>query len=174
MTPEDRERALRERLDEYPEDTEALRALAELLQSHRDRKSEAVEVWRRYVDAVPEHTRSGALLELARALIEARQEEEAVGALESCLGLEPDSVEALDLLGELQRRAGDLESAVDAFTRAIELEPEAIRPRVALVACYDALGRSREARAALQSLAELGAENPAIRALVQELMHRRG
>lgn len=174
MSEEDRERRLRERLDAQPEDAQALRELAELLQGQRDRKSEAVAVWRRYVDAVPEDARAEALLDLARARVEAREEEAAVEALGRCLELEPDWVEALDLLGELQRRAGDLEAAVASFTRAIELEPEAISPRVALVACYDALGRGREAHAALQALAELGADNPAIRALVQELMHRRG
>lgn len=168
-----RERELRTRVQRDPDDADALRELARVVGRSRTGKDEAIDLWRRHLEVAAPSDRAAARLALAHALIQARREPEAIQTLRECTRDSPDAAEAFDLLGELLRRAGDLEEAVGALTRAIELEPDAVRPRVALVTCYDALGREREARAALQSLAGLGADDPAITALVRELMHRR-
>jgi tetratricopeptide (TPR) repeat protein len=169
----DGEGRLRERLREVPEDTTALRELAELVGKARTRKDEAVDLWHRYLEvAGPEHI-GEALLALGRAQVEARKEREAIETLRQCTVETSTCFAAFDLLGELLRREGELEAAVEALQRAGELDPRAIRPRVALVSCLDALGRAAEAEAALDEVRELGSDDPAILALVQELMQRR-
>jgi tetratricopeptide (TPR) repeat protein len=167
------ERELRARLERDPTDGDALRELVRRVGTDRDGKREVVELWRRHVEAVDGPDEGAALLGLARSQVAARQEEDAIETLGRCVERLPDSAEAHGLLGELLRRAGRLEAAVEALSRATDLDPDSLEPRVALVACYDALGREREARAALESIRDLGAGNPAIGALVQELMHRR-
>lgn len=173
-TLSDRESQLRQRLELDPEDGEALRELASLVGEARDRKAESVELWQRYVETVAEDGLGEALFSLASAQIGARQEADAVATLRRCVEVEPDWAEAFDLLGEVLRRAGELEGAAEALERAASLDPEAVRPRVALATVYDAMGRRDEASELLRSLGRRAADNPALRALVQELMHRRG
>ena len=132
-----------------------------------------MELWQRYVETVAEDGLGEALFSLASAQIEARQEADAVATLRRCVEVEPDWAEAFDLLGEVLRRAGELEGAAEALERAASLDPEAVRPRVALATVYDAMGRRDEASELLRSLGRRAADNPALRALVQELMHRR-
>lgn len=170
----DREEQLRDRIARDPSDPEALRQLAERVGAKRGGKDEAVELWRRYVEVVDASQMSQALFRLASAQVRARRDSEAIEILGRCTQIAPDYAEAFQLLGELLRRAGELEGAIGALQRAAELDPEAVGPRVALVACFDALGRQREAGAVLESIRKLGADNPALMALVQELMHRRG
>jgi Flp pilus assembly protein TadD len=165
---------LRDHLTQRPSDSEALRELAELVSAERHRKGEAVELWQRYVEAVHADRIDEALLCLARAQVEARREADAIMTLERCTAEDIGLGEALELLGELLRRAGRFEDAVSVLQRAAELDDEAVQPRLALVACFDALERPREAEAALESVRALGQKDPAIAALVRELVQRRG
>ncbi|MEE9133167.1 MAG: tetratricopeptide repeat protein, partial [Gemmatimonadota bacterium] len=80
---------------------------------------------------------------------------------------------AFDLLGELLRQAGRLAEAVEALQHAADLDPKAVQPRLALIACLDALGRHQEAEAALGAVRALGAGDPALTALIQEVARRR-
>ena len=169
----DRERKLRDRLVKDPSNTGALRELAQLVGAARDRKREAVELWTRYVDALDPAERGDALLELGRAQIEARDEAGAIETLARCGAVRPQLAEVFDLRGELLRRAGRLDEAVEALARAAELDPRAVRPRIALATCYDVLGKRDEGRAVLDSLMKLAAGDAALIGLIQELMHRR-
>jgi tetratricopeptide (TPR) repeat protein len=168
-----REEELRARISAEPLDAEVIRELAELIGSDRTRKEEAIELWKRYVDAVEPSRTAEALLRLGRAQVEARREDEAIDTLRRCIEEASDCFAALDLMGELLRRAGRLEEAVEALGRAAELDDQAIRPRVALVTCLDALGRSGEAEAVLEVVRAIGAGDPAVMALVRELTQRR-
>ncbi len=170
----DREAELRARLADSPDDAEALGELASIVGAARRRKTEAVELWKRYAAAVAPSRLGDATLALARAQVEARQEGEAIESLKRCSELNPDAFDAFDLLGELLRRQGQLEEAAEALRRAVRLDPGALRPRLALVTCLDGLGRSDEARAALVEAEKLGEGDPAVRGLIQELMRRRG
>jgi len=167
------EEELRERVGEVPGEPEALRQLAELVGRHRGRKGEAVEIWLRYVDAAPSSEKAEALLALARAQVEARQNEEAIETLQRCTAEDPGIFAGLELLGELLRQVGRIEEAVGVFERAVEIDWQAVQPRVALVSCFDALGRPREAEAVLAQVRAMGTGDPAVLALVQELMRRR-
>jgi tetratricopeptide (TPR) repeat protein len=169
----DRERRLRERVRQAPEDAAALRELAELVGKARTRKDEAVGFWRRYLEvAGREHIGEG-LLALGRAQVEARKEREAIETFRRCTVEWPTCFTAFDLLGELLRLEGEHEMAVKALQRAVELDPSAIRPRLALVSCFDSLGRAAEAEAALDEVRELDSGDAAILALVRELVQRR-
>lgn len=169
----DRERHLRDRISEAPEDAAALRELAELVAAERGRRDEVVDIWRRYLEVIDPSRTGEALLALARAQVEARRESDAIETLRRCTAEWPECFAAFDLLGELLRHAGEYDAAIEALQRAAELEPESVRPRVALVSCFDAAGRLAEAEAALEGLRRLGAGDPAVRALAQELARRR-
>ena len=156
-----------------PGDAEALRQLAKLVGRHRGRKDEAVGIWLRYVGAVPSSQKAGALFALARAQVEARQNDEAIETLRRCTAEDPGMFGGLELLGELLRQVGRFEEAVGVFERAVEIDSEAVQPRVALVSCFDALGRPRSAEGVLAQVRAMGTGDPAVLALVQELMRRR-
>ena len=170
----ERETELRERMAEAPDESEAMRELARLIGAERGRKAEAVELWQSYVETVDAADVPAALLALGRAQVEARREADAIETLRRCTEEAPELPEAFEVLGALLRRAGDLESAADAFSRAAELQPDAVQPLLALVACLDEGGRSAEAGAVLGSIQKLGSGDPAVLALIQELMQRRG
>jgi tetratricopeptide (TPR) repeat protein len=167
------EQELRERIDEAPGDPAALRQLAQLVGRQRGRKDEAVALWLRYLDVAPGSEKAEALLALGRAQVEARRYDEAIETLTRCTAEDPRNLSGLELLGELLRHRGLFEEAVGVFKRAVELEPEAVQPRVALVSCFDALGRPAEAEAVLAQIRGMGTGDPAVLALVQELMRRR-
>lgn len=162
-----------EPVSDVPEDAATLRKLAELAGAQRGRKHEAVDLWRRYLEVVDPARSGEALLELGRALVEARREGEAVDVLRRCTEEVPESFDAYALLGEILRQTGELEAAVDALKRAVELRPNDVQPQVSLVVCLDALGRRSESETVLSALRESGAGSPAVRALVQELSQRR-
>lgn len=168
-----REQGLRERIAADPSDADALRELAELVGSGRGRKEEAVELWLRYVDAADPSEAAGALTALARAQVEARRYAAAIETLKRCTAGAPKCYAAFDLLGELLRQAGRLAEAVEALQHAADLDPKAVQPQLALIACLDALGRHQEAEAALGAVRALGAGDPALTALIQEVARRR-
>ncbi len=170
----DREAELRARLAESPDDPDALAELASIVGAGRRRKTEAVELWKRHAAAVAPGQLGDALLALARAQVEARQEGQAIESLQRSTELNPETFDAFDLLGELLRRVGRLEEGAEALRRAVRLDPQALRPRLALVTCLDGLGRTDEARVALVEAQKLGEDDPAVRGLIQELIRRRG
>lgn len=163
-----------ERNSKTEDDAATLREKAERLGRERGRKEEAVDLWRRYLQVVERSKIGEALLGLGRALVEARRDEEAVDVLRRCVEESPECFAAHDLLGQLFKQSGMLEVAVEAFQRAAELSPDDLQPKVALVGCLDALGRSAEADELIRALGVRGARDPAIGALVRELLQRRG
>jgi Flp pilus assembly protein TadD len=160
-------------VSDLPEDAAALRKMAELVGAERGRKQEAVGLWRRYLEVVGPAQSGEALLGLGRALVEAHREGEAVDVLRRCTDEMPASFGAYALLGEILRELGDLEAAADTLKRALALKPDDVQARVSLVICLDALGRRLESEAALSALRDTSAGDPAVLALVQELLQRR-
>jgi tetratricopeptide (TPR) repeat protein len=167
------EKELRERIEEAPEDSRALRQLAELVGRDRTRREEAVELWQRYVESVSGSEKAEALLALGRAQVQARENSGALDTLRRCIAEEPNLFGGLELLGELLRQKGRFDEAVEVFERAVEVEPGAVQPRFALVSCFDALGKTRQAESVLAQVRAMNANDPAVLALVQELMRRR-
>ncbi len=169
----DRERELRERVEANPTDPEALAELARLVGRQREGKLEAVELRKRQVEAAAAADVADAMMSLARAQVEARRDADAIETVRQLAENEPDTAEAFELLGELYRRIGATEEAVGAFRRAAELQPDAVQPRVALLVCLNDLGRSEEAREVVASIQEIGSGDPAVTALVRQLLQGR-
>jgi tetratricopeptide (TPR) repeat protein len=174
MGVNDREKNLRERISENRTDPDALRELALLIGQARDRKTEAVDVWQRYLDAADAADVSDALLGLGRAQIEARLEVEAIETLRRCTREAPELPEAFETLGSLLHRSGDLEAAAGALRRAAELQPGNVQPLLALLSCLDEMGDSDAAREVLGSAQKIASSDPAVAALIRELLQRRG
>jgi len=61
------------------------------------------------------------------------------------LAIEPDHVDALNLLGVVMHAAGDLELAVDLITRAVDLAPDYAAPLINLGNALQAAGRAEDA-----------------------------
>lgn len=169
----EREEELRRRVADSPSDAELLGELARLVGEGRSRKAEAVELWERHAASVEPAARPAALLALGRAQVEARREAEAIDTLRRCTAAEA-LPEAFEMLGELLRRAGELDEAAGALRRAWELQPGALQPALALVACLDEAGRGEEAQQVLSSIQSAAAGDPAVAALIRQLLHRRG
>jgi Flp pilus assembly protein TadD len=165
---------LSDQVTERAKAVETLRKRAEAASAERGRQDEAVDLWRRYLDVVDGTGMGEALLELGRALVKARREGEAVDVLRRCTEALPESFEAHALLGEILKQTGRLAAAVEALERAAELNPDDVQALVSLVVCLEALGRRSDAEAALAALRQRGAGNPAVAALMQELLQRRG
>lgn len=170
----DREAQLRELLASAPDDVEAVRALASLVGRSRGRKVEAAELWARHARLSDVEDTPEPLLQLARALIEARREEEAVETLRRCSALHPGDPTVFDMLGDVLRHLGRLEEAAEALERACSLDQGSLRPRLALASCLDALGREEEASRILEAVQAEAGSDPAVPALIRELLHRRG
>lgn len=170
----DRERELRDRVEANPSDAGALAELAREVGRQRDRKLEAVELRKRQVEAAAPAEVADALMSLARAQVEARRDAEAIVTLREAVEAETEHAEAFELLGELLRRRGDLEEAAEGFRRAAELQPQAVQPRIALLACLTDLGQSDEVHEVVAAIHSIGSGDPAVAALVRQLLQGRG
>jgi tetratricopeptide (TPR) repeat protein len=85
----------------------------------------------------------------------ARAEEE----FEAVVRLAPDFAPGLGNLGVVRRRRGNIDGALDAYRRALEIDPRNPSILGNLAALYTAIGREREAKAAL-ALADLNLATP--------------
>ena len=70
---------------------------------------------------------------------------EAIARYENALAARPNLVGAWIRLGEARRQCGDLTGAIDAFRRALEIEPKQARATAALVDALTAFGDHEEA-----------------------------
>jgi tetratricopeptide (TPR) repeat protein len=91
---------------------------------------EAVRLLRELVERQPEDADTRLLLGTALALLPRRSE--ALEELQAAIRLRPDSAPAHDALGMAYSRFVEPELARRAFVRAVELDPNALRPRVHL------------------------------------------
>lgn len=89
----------------------------------------------------------------AGQLAQAQREFEAV------VKLSPDFAAAYGNLGVVRRRLGDVDGALDAYRKALALDPRNPTVLANLAALYRGLGREREARSALE-LADLRLASP--------------
>jgi predicted Zn-dependent protease len=96
------------------------------------------------------------LTKLARALIETKRHEEAVGRLREAEGLDPDSAAVYVLLGRAHHASKDHAAARKALEEAIHINPFDPGIYRLLADSYDALGERRLAEQARATLARLG------------------
>jgi len=91
-----------------------------------------------------------------------REIQEAISLGTAATKAEPKNPKYLDTLGQAQKRAGDLESALKTLERAITLDPKDPLYRLNQVDCLIATGRQDEARSALSALKSLISSKPDI------------
>jgi protein O-GlcNAc transferase len=116
----DAEHAVREVLRVTPNDSSALRSLAEICGA-LGRGTECVGLWRRIVELSPGD--SGALRHLAQALLAVNALREAIDALRASIALEPGNSRAHNNLGLALLRDGDAAGAAASLGTAVKLDP---------------------------------------------------
>ncbi|HEX6964562.1 MAG TPA: tetratricopeptide repeat protein [Gemmatimonadaceae bacterium] len=82
----------------------------------------AIEICRHHVPQQPGYI-SGHIV-LGQALFDTGQFDEARGAFETALGLDPENLIALRQLGDIARETGDLEGAGSWYRRLLEVDPQ--------------------------------------------------
>ena len=112
---------LRALMDEDPTDPEVNYLLGKALM-HIGELSLAIWPLRRAVES-PEYAFDASML-LARATLDSRTPEDAIGAVDVALAAEPDNVEALALRAHANLKAAHHADALADVERAVELDPD--------------------------------------------------
>jgi len=126
--------------------------VAILLQKH-EQLAAAAEVYRRVIEAAPEHPRA-----LHYAGVLAHQQgrtDEAIALLEKSLALAPEQADGYSNLGIVLQAAGRLELAVAAYQRAIAIDPGHANAYSNLGVVLRATGRLSESEAAYREAIRL-------------------
>ncbi|MEW6488887.1 MAG: tetratricopeptide repeat protein [Thermodesulfobacteriota bacterium] len=105
----------------------------------------------------------------ARLLLEKGDARAARDLAQSFLARAPDNAGLLTLLGDAERALGRTDRALAAYERAAERAPKALEPLVARANLLEALGRGRDARAALALFQATQGESPAVLNLLASL-----
>jgi len=139
-----------------PDAAEALTVLATAL-DWGGRAAEAVEVARRAHELAPADVRARAAL--AEALADRQELEEADGLIADALARAPLDPEVHRVHGAIREVRADYAGAVDAYRRAVELEPGAAYRHLSLGLALRSLGRHDEAAAVCTRAVELSPTN---------------
>ena len=127
-------------------------AIAILLQKN-EQFAEAGEVYRRVLEAAPDHPRA---LHYAGVLAHQQgRRDEAIALIERSLTIEPDRADSYNNLGIVLQSAGRLDEAIAAYQRAIALDPGHANAFSNLGVLLRATGQPSEAEAAYRTAIEL-------------------
>ena len=156
------DRTAKELAGRFPDSAQVGKLNAEALESKQMWK-EAIEAYRKILAQYPKvpgiHFRiAGILLDTsttAEAAAEAKKE------LEAELEINPNSAAAVFVLGEIARRAGSWDEAVQLFTRASRLDAGFLEAYLALGMSLNAAGKFADAIAPLERYAKGVPDDPA-------------
>ena len=132
--------------------------------------------WKAAIDAYRhalklEPTLQGAHLQIAVLMLTHSQEpdiwRQALAELNEELKVDPTSAEAEYEIGEVYRKHAQLEQAIPAFRRALQLDPAAIPARLGLAKALRQLDRKREALEALEPARD--ADDPGVHFLLAQI-----
>jgi predicted Zn-dependent protease len=145
------DRAAQELATRFPDSAQVGKLNAEALESQKMWK-EAIEAYRKILTQDPQargvHFRIAAILldtsTTAETLAEAKKE------LVAELEIDPHSAGAVFVLGEIARRTGSWEEAIQLFSRASELDVGFLEAYFALGLSYNAAGKYAQAVAPLE------------------------
>jgi tetratricopeptide (TPR) repeat protein len=104
-------------------------------------------------------TRGSGLLGRARALIQIGDLEQALDDASQAIAVSPDEF-GYRLRADIYRAKGELDKAIDDYTRANRLDPTWAEVLERRAEAYDLLGKAEEARADRAALETLGADDP--------------
>ena len=139
-----------------PDSAEALTVLATAL-DWSGQAEEAVEVARRAHELAPADVRARAAL--AEALADRQELEEADGLIADALARAPLDPEVHRVHGAIREVHADYAGAVDAYRRAVELEPRTAYRHLSLGLALRSLGRHDEAAAVCSRAVDLSPTN---------------
>ena len=155
---------LQQALALHPHHASALNNLGNALRA-AGRMSEALEAYRRAV-ALVRPPRARFLLNLGSAQLDMGQWTEAAGNLRCAVALAPADAVAWCWVGHLERARENPEAALEAFSRAIALEPDLVEAHRGIGCTLRWAGRPVEARAAYEKVLEIAPQH-----LLVRLMH---
>jgi Tfp pilus assembly protein PilF len=164
------ERAFIELLRTNPENTGALRAVAEIYTA-TNRAGDALSLWRRLARVCP--TDASILRQLGSALLADHAYVEAIDALRAAIAIEPGSARAYNNLGLAQLRAGDASAAADTLQTAVTLDPAYSLGHLNLGVALMSQGRATDAAAAFERALEIKPDLVEAHLHLSELLHER-
>jgi putative PEP-CTERM system TPR-repeat lipoprotein len=115
-----------------------------------------------------------ALLSLADLAAEQGRRDEAVKLADEALALAPRDPRLWNLKGSLAHGAGDVRAALEAYGRALELDPGSGDPRIARASLLVELGRLDEAAADIEYVVKTRAQDPRAHFVRAAYLARRG
>lgn len=114
------------------------------------------------------------LVELAKLSMFDRDYALAMEMAENAIALDPDHAPAWSTKGEIFRTQNDLDAALEAYDRALEIGPNLIDPRVTRASIFLDLDRLEEAQADIEILDENVLNHPRVNFLQGTLASRLG
>ena len=119
--------------------------------------AEAQEVYRRVLDAVPDHPRA---LHYAGVLAHQQgRDDEAIALIQRSLTLVPDQADWYSNLGIVLQSSGQLDAAIEAYRRAIAIDPGHANAHSNLGVLLKATGKPSEAEAAYRTAIHLNPDH---------------
>lgn len=146
-------------LEQKPDSAIVLASLAEI-EADTGNTDGAIEIMRKAVAAEPES--AFPQIALGRLLLQAEDYAGAREALQVAADLEPSNAVPQNLLGIASVREGQLESAIDAFRRAMRVDPETPQYVLNLARAQASAGRESTGRETLQEAYDEGMRAPLI------------
>ena len=151
------EAQLRQRLAQNPIDLAAIRTLAELTAGQPDRCKEYVGYRKQVVDILPADP--GAGVDLARALTECGQFEEAAARYRKVLETQPQNATVLIELASTLRRAGRAAESVEVFQKALQVSPQSFDAHEGMARALVSLNKDNEALAQYDEALKVSPDN---------------
>jgi tetratricopeptide (TPR) repeat protein len=134
--------------------------------------------WKRAIEADRQALRidpglEGAHLQIAILLLthspDPKAWRQALVELNDELKINPLSAEAVYEMGEVYRKHGELNQAVETFQRALQLDPAAVPTRIGLAKALFSLGKKQEALAALEPARQAAPDDPDVHFLLASI-----
>lgn len=145
------ERLYREALQKNPGLTSARQNLALLLSADKNRRAEAIDLWRANLTQTPNYLPS--MLSLAETLAEAGDNRAAIEQYRAVLALKPGYTGARIALAQVLGKSGDSEGALVELREASKADPQNFALLEQIGDLESARGRIAEARAAYTAAA---------------------
>ncbi|HJO04678.1 MAG TPA: sulfatase-like hydrolase/transferase [Acidobacteriota bacterium] len=165
------ERLLREVLADDPGIVDAYHTLGELY-FRQGRLEEVVEAYSASIPLNPDHPY--AYIFTADALAGLGRLDEAERTVRDGLELVGDNAQLYFLLGDLRRRQSDLDGAIAAFLRCLELDPDGSSAHGGLAQAYFHLDRFADAESYARAALELDDQLIGVHAVLAEIHDQRG
>ena len=165
------ERLLHEVLAEDPDIVDAYHTLGELY-FEQGRLEEAVEAYSASIPLKPDDPY--AYIFATDALVGLRRLEDAEKTVRDGLELVGENAQLYFLLGDVLRRQGDLDEAIAAFLRCLEINPDGSSSHGGLAQAYFHLDRLDDAERYARAALELNDQLMGVHAVLAEIHDRRG